>query len=169
LTQIITDQRQNEMETSVTSTPAKHEELTQRIIGVFYDVYNELGPGFLESVYREAMRLALMQAGLVVTTEVPIVVRFRGVVIGTFRADLVVNELVLIELKTCDAITREHGSKTLNYLKATEIEVALLLNFGHSPRLKRFVMDNEIKKSNLKSVSSVSIRVKPFSDLEVAP
>jgi GxxExxY protein len=164
---MITDLEQNNMRTSVPPGPAKHVDLTQRIIGVFYDVYNELGPGFLESVYREAMRLALTEANLAVTTEVPIPVHFRGAVIGIFRADLVVNGTVLIELKTCDAIAREHASQVLNYLKATQLEVALLMNFGPTPRLKRFVMDNETKKSKPKSVSSASICVKPFGGVEV--
>jgi GxxExxY protein len=157
------------METSVAPRPEKHVELTQKIIGVFYDVYNELGPGFLESVYREAMRLALAETGLTVTTEVPIPVHFRGAIIGIFRADLIVNSVVLLELKTCDALAREHGTQVLNYLKATEIEVALLMNFGPTARLKRFVMDNEIKKSKTRSVSSVPICVKPFANAEVMP
>ncbi len=145
----------------------KHDDLTQKIIGIFYDVYNELGYGFLESVYREAMRLALSQAGHAVATEVPVHVTFRGVEIGMFRADLVVNETVLIELKACDALANEHQSQTLNYLRATSIEVALLMNFGPVPRFKRLVMDNERKKSVSKSIQSVSIGVKPFADAEV--
>lgn len=148
-------------------TRGKHDDLTQRIIGVFYDVYNELGPGFLESVYREAMRLALMQAGLTIATEVPIQVHFRGTVIGIFRADLIVNASVLIELKTCVALVQEHESQVLNYLKATEVEVALLMNFGPKARFKRLVMDNRTKKSVLESVESVSIGVKPFAIAEV--
>lgn len=124
----------------------KHDEVTERIIGVFYDVYNELGHGFLESVYREGMRVALVQAGLNVRTEMPIQVRFRGELIGVFRADIVVNEAVLVELKTCEALIAEHGSQTLNYLRATQLEVALLMNFGPQPRFKRFAMDNEKKR-----------------------
>ncbi len=77
------------------------------------------------------------------------------------------NETVLIELKACEALAREHESQTLNYLRATNIEVALLMNFGPTPRFKRFVMDNELKKRSLKSVTSVSIGVKPFADAEV--
>ena len=99
----------------------KHDEVTERIIRVFYDVYNELGHGFLESIYREAMRRALLEAGLSVRAEMPIQVRFRGEVIGTFRADLVVNDSVLVELKTCEALIAEHASQTLNYLKATAL------------------------------------------------
>lgn len=142
----------------------RHDDLTQQVIGIFFDVYNELGPGFVESVYREAMRLALTQAGLTVATEVPIAVRFRETVIGTFRADLIVNGVVLIELKTCEALSREHESQTLNYLKATEIEVALLMNFGPAARFKRYTMDNTRKLPGSKSVESVKIGVKPLAD-----
>jgi GxxExxY protein len=157
-----------EMNTDGRQVRGKYDDLTQRIIGIFYDVYNELGCGFLESVYREAMRLALSQAGLKVETEIPIPVRFRGEVIGIFRADLIVDGAVLIELKTCDALAREHQGQTLNYLKATNIEVALLMNFGPTPRFKRLVMDNEEKKFVLKSVPSVLIGVKPCAEAEVA-
>jgi GxxExxY protein len=156
------------MNTAGRQVRGKYDDLTQRIIGIFYDVYNELGCGFLESVYREAMRLALSQAGLKVETEIPIPVRFRGEVIGIFRADLIVDGAVLIELKTCDALAREHQGQTLNYLKATNIEVALLMNFGPTPRFKRLVMDNEEKKFVLKSVPSVLIGVKPCAEAEVA-
>jgi GxxExxY protein len=145
----------------------KHDDLTKTIIGVFYDVYNELGSGLLESIYRESMRLALMQMGLDARTEVAIPVSFRGELVGVFRADLVVNDAVLIELKACEALAREHESQTLNYLKATKIEVALLMNFGPTPRFKRLVMDNEFKKSVTQSVTSVSIGVKPFAEAEV--
>lgn len=140
----------------------KHDDLTPRVIGVFYDVYNELGAGFLESVYREALRIALMQAGLQAECEVPIAVFFRGCAIGTFRADLIVNGIVLVELKACETLVREHVSQTLNYLKATEIEVALLMNLGPAPRFKRLVMDNELKPNRSKSVLSVPFGVKPL-------
>jgi GxxExxY protein len=139
----------------------KHVELTERVIGVFYDVYNELGYGFLESVYREAMRLALTQAGLSVKTEVPVPVSFRGVVVGIFRADLIVDDCLLIELKAVDQIVRQHESQTMHYLRATSIEVALLMNFGTQPRFKRIVMDNKLKKPKHQSVESVTIGVEP--------
>lgn len=155
------------MNTQEREVRGKQDDLTQKIIGVFYDVYNELGSGFLECVYREAMRLALSQADLTVACEVPIPVEFRGTVIGIFRADLIVNDAVLIELKACEALAREHESQTLHYLKATRIEVALLMNFGPTPRFKRLMMDNELKKSKEKSVKSVVIGVKPFSEAEV--
>ncbi len=133
------------MDRSGVQIRGKHDDLTQKVIGVFYDVYKEWGSGFLESVYREAMRIALAQAGLRAECEVAIQVFFRGNMIGTFRADLVVNGVVLVELKACETLIREHVSQTLNYLKATEIEVALLMNFGPVPRFKRLVMNNELK------------------------
>jgi GxxExxY protein len=142
-------------------TRGKHDALTKRVIGVFYDVYNELGYGFLESVYREAMRLALTQAGLSVKTEVPVPVSFRGVVVGIFRADLIVDDCLLVELKAVDQIVRQHESQTMHYLRATSIEVALLMNFGIQPRFKRIVMDNELKKPKHESVESVTIGVEP--------
>ena len=148
-------------------TRGKHDVLTEQVIGVFYDVYNELGFGFLESVYREAMRLALTQAGLRVTAEVPVPVNFRGVAVGIFRADLIVDDCLLVELKAVEQIVRQHESQTMHYLRATTIEVALLMNFGTSPRFKRFVMDNELKKPKHKSVESVTIGVEPFSAPEM--
>jgi GxxExxY protein len=156
------------MNTDQRPVRGKHDDLTEKIIGIFYDVYNELGSGFLESVYRESMRLALEQGGLKAATEVAIPVIFRGKIVGVFRADLIVNETVLVEFKACDALIREHEAQTLHYLRATNIEVALLINFGPVPRFKRLVMDNELKKSASKSVPSVSIGVRPLADAEVA-
>lgn len=132
---------------TISSARGKHDDLTERIIGVFFDVYNELGFGFLESVYREAMRVALEQMGLGVRVEVPVPVYFRGGVVGVFRADLVVNDSVLVELKSCEQLVKQHDSQTMHYLRATSLEVALLMNFGPSARFKRLVMDNELKKS----------------------
>lgn len=136
----------------------KHDELTHTIIGVFYDVYNELGYGFLEVVYREAMRIALVQAGLRVEAEIGIPVCFRGIVVGVFRADLVVNDVVLIELKACEQLSRQHESQTLHYLKATPIEVGLLMNFGAKPQFKRLVMDNESKRPVMRMPAETVMR-----------
>lgn len=156
-----TDQR------SINVKQGKHDALTERIIGVFYDVYNELGYGFLESVYREAMRVALVQGGMKVDVEVPVPASFRGNVVGVFRADLVVDDAVLLELKTCDQLARQHESQTMHYLRATPIEVALLMNFGPAPRFKRFVLDNELKKQRHRSVESATIGVKSFTTPEM--
>ncbi len=124
----------------------KHRELTEKVIGVFYDVYNELGHGFLESVYRNSLRIALESQGLRVECEVPIPVWFRGNDVGDFRADMIVEDAVLLELKTTQAIDRAHEAQTMNYLRATHLEVGLILNFGPAPTFRRVVFSNQNKK-----------------------
>ncbi len=134
------------MEPLVTAvTGLKHQELTGQIIRVFFDVYNELGAGFLESVYVEALAVALGEAGLSVHREMPLAVRFRGNIIGHFRADLVVGGAVLVETKASPYLHQTHSAQVLNYLRATVLEVGLLLNFGARPSIKRFVFDNSRK------------------------
>jgi GxxExxY protein len=123
-----------------------HEELTERIIGVYYEVYNELGHGFLESVYQAAMCIALESAGLRVQRQVATPVWFRGQQIGDFRADLLVNDAVLIELKAVAHVDASHEAQLLNYLRATTIEVGLLFNFGPRPQFRRLVFANDRKK-----------------------
>lgn len=112
----------------------KHAELTKQIIGVFYDVYNELGFGFLESVYRNSFRLALQEKGLIVEDEVSTPVYFRGQKVGDFKADLIVSKIILLELKTAETLVPAHEAQILNYLRATSLEVGLLFNFGPKPR-----------------------------------
>jgi GxxExxY protein len=123
----------------------KHEGITETIIGVFYDVYNELGHGFLESVYEESMSIALREAGHHVMQQAPISVYFRGQVVGDFRADLLVNDEVIVELKAARAIESAHEAQLMNYLRATRIEVGLLMNFGPKAEFKRFIFDNDRK------------------------
>lgn len=124
----------------------KHAALTEKIIGVFYDVYNELGTGFLESTYAEAMVVALRQSGLAATREVSVPVWFRGTKIGQYFADILVDGTVLLELKAARALDSAHEAQILHYLRATEIEVGLLLNFGMRPQFRRLLFDNERKK-----------------------
>lgn len=124
----------------------KDARLTEKVIGLFYDVYNELGYGFLESVYRISMCMAMRQAGLNVYWEYPTPVYFRGEVVGEFKADILVNEVLLLELKSARAIDPAHEAQLLNYLRATSIEVGLLLNFGPKPQFKRLVFSNARKK-----------------------
>lgn len=119
----------------------EHKELTSRILRCFYDVYNELGYGFLESVYENALNLALRQEGLAVSKQEAIEVRFRGEVVGEFRADLLVERTVILELKSAKAIEEVHVAQALNYLKATGLHVALVLNFGPKPEFKRLFLD----------------------------
>jgi len=123
----------------------KHEEITEKIIGVFYEVYNELGHGFLESVYEQSMAIALSEAGLQVVQQAPIAVHFRGRMVGDFRADLLVNGQVIVELKAARTIESAHEAQLMNYLRATKIEVGLLMNFGPKPEFKRFIYDNDRK------------------------
>lgn len=123
----------------------KHEELTGRIIKVFYEVYNELGHGFIESVYENAMRRALLDAGLITIPKESIQVWFRGQVVGSFAPDILVNGLVILELKSARAIASAHEAQLLNYLRVTDAEVGLILNFGPQPEFKRMVFDNERK------------------------
>jgi GxxExxY protein len=123
-----------------------HSQVTEKVIGVFFEVYNELGGGFLESVYQQALRIALMQAGLLVAVEVPVPVYFRGEVVGNFRADLMVNDCVLVELKAVAAFDRAHDGQVLHYLRATSLEVGLLLNFGPRAQFRRFILENDKKK-----------------------
>ncbi|MCE9560960.1 MAG: GxxExxY protein [Planctomycetes bacterium] len=124
-----------------------HRDITERIIGVFYEVYNELGFGFLESVYENAMVLALRAIGLKAEQQLKLPVFFRGHPVGEFIADIVVADVVILELKAADTLISSHESQLLNYLKATPIEVGLLLNFGPKPRLKRLGFSNERKRS----------------------
>jgi GxxExxY protein len=125
----------------------KHSELSEIIIGVFYDVYNELGFGFLESVYRKSFALALRAKGLTVKEELPISVYFRGANVGDFKAHLVVNDLILVELKTAETLVMAHEAQVLNYLRATSLEVSLLFNFGPKPQLRRLLFDNDRKRA----------------------
>jgi len=123
-----------------------YSELTENILRVYYDVYNEIGHGFLELVYANCMAIALAEAGLDVQREIPIPVWFRKQQVGQFRADLLVNQLVLLELEALPNLERSNEAQLLNYLRATELEVGLILNFGGSkPQFRRLVFENERK------------------------
>ena len=122
------------------------EELTGQIIKAFYKVYNTLGHGFLESVYKNSMLLEITEQGLEVEAEKAIAVYYKGRIVGTFFADLVVNSKVIVELKAMEAIVPAHEAQLINYLRATEIEVGLLFNFGKMPELKRKLFSNERKQ-----------------------
>lgn len=134
-----------------------HEATTEAIIGVFYDVYNELGFGFLESVYERALVIALNEAGLKVEQQRAISVRFRGQAVGEYYADLVVNGAVILELKSCRTLDRSHEAQLLHYLKATDVEIGLLLNFGERPQFKRLFLDNSRKQIRVNPCESVAL------------
>ena len=124
----------------------KHQELTQKIIGAFYTVYNTLGYGFLENVYENALKIELQKMGLHVVSQFAINVYYDGQVVGEFFADLLVEDQVIVELKAVRSSLPEHEAQLLNYLNATRYEVGLLLNFGIKPQIKRKIFDNEQKK-----------------------
>jgi GxxExxY protein len=115
------------------------------VIETFFQVYNELGWGFLESVYSASMACALVQAGAFVEREVPVAVHFRGTRVGNFRADLIVESVVLVEVKCSERLAPTWEAQLLNYLRSTELEVGLLLHFGPKPDFKRLVYSNERK------------------------
>ena len=123
-----------------------HSEITEKILGVFFEVYNELGGGFLEGVYHEALKIALTKAGMRVEMEVPVPVYFLGEVVGNFRADAVVNDCVLVEVKAISGFDAAHDGQVLHYLRATRFEVGLLLNFGPRPQFRRFILEQDKKK-----------------------
>ncbi len=129
-----------------------HKELTDVIINAFYVVYNVLGYGFLEKVYRNALMHELIKRGHLVQYEVAIKVYYDSVVVGDYFADLIVNNLVIIELKSIESIATQHEAQLTNYLKATDIEVGLVLNFGPKPQISRRVYENSRKPHLKKSV-----------------
>jgi len=124
----------------------KHEDLTGQIIKAFYKVYNELGYGFLEKVYENALALELESMRLAVRRQQPTRVYYFGRQVGDYYADLVVENLVIVELKCAEGICEAFEAQLLNYLKATEIEIGLLLNFGPKPELRRKIFTNDKKR-----------------------
>jgi GxxExxY protein len=123
----------------------QHFELTKDIIGTFYDVYNMLGYGFLEKVYENALAIELGLRSFQVEQQKPISILFRNQVIGEYFADILVNDLIIIEIKATRALVKAHEAQLLNYLKATPYEVGLLLNFGPQPSHKRKAFSNHNK------------------------
>jgi GxxExxY protein len=111
--------------------------ITEAIIGFAFKVQNELLCGFAEKVYENALRFELMDAGFVVQQQVPVIVRYRGVVVGEYIADLIVNDTVLVEIKAIRAFEDAHTAQCLNYLAATTMPVCLLINFGKRVEVKR--------------------------------
>ena len=124
-----------------------HQETTNKIISAFYHVYNELGYGFLEKVYQNALYLELTSRGFSVVPQKQINVYFKGTKVSEYYSDMIVDEIIILELKTKESLAPEHEAQLLNYLKATEIEVGLLLNFGLDPQFKRKIFTNDRKKS----------------------
>ncbi len=117
-------------------------ELTETIIKVFYEIYGKLGYGFLEKIYEKAMMIEFEKAGIQAVSQSPIRVIYDGKTIGEYFADILVEDEVIVEIKATKNLVATHEAQLLNYLKATDIEVGLLLNFGPQPEIKRKVFDN---------------------------
>jgi len=126
-------------------TEILHKELSDSILKVFYEVYNELGYGFIEKVYQNAMYLELKSQGFKVEAQKQIKVHYKDELVGDFFADLLIDDLIILELKACDVLVKAHYVQTLNYLKATNIEIGLLLNFVEKPEIKRLIFTNNRK------------------------
>lgn len=119
----------------------KHSELTGKIIECAYRVHNTLGFGFLETVYHKSLIIELTKSGLNVEKEKPIKVLYQNQIVGDYIADILVEDKVIIELKAVKEIHKSHEAQLVNYLKATGIEVGLLINFGESVQIKRKILD----------------------------
>jgi GxxExxY protein len=120
----------------------KYRVVTEGIIKIFYKVYNTLGYGFLEKVYENAIVVELKREGIHAIAQAPIKVLYEGHVVGEYFADILVDDTVIVEIKAVKQLAPEHEAQLLNYLKATNIEVGLLINFGTRPEVKRKILDN---------------------------
>lgn len=127
----------------------KHGELTEKLIGIFFAIHNELGHGFLESVYEQAFAVVLAEAGIFFERQIAVPVWFHGKQIGEFRVDLLVDRKGILELKTGRNIEPAWEKQLLNYLRATDIEVGLLFNFGPNAQFKRYAFENDRKNPRI--------------------
>jgi GxxExxY protein len=123
-----------------------HKSLSDSILKVYYEVYNELGYGFLEKVYQNAMYFELKSQGFKVDAQKQIKVYYKSQMVGEYFADIIVEDLITLELKACGCLMDEHQAQLLNYLKATKVEIGILLNFGTEPEFKRLIYTNDRKK-----------------------
>ena len=123
----------------------KYKELTEEIIKVFYKVYNQLGYGFLEKVYENAMMIEFRKNDIYAIPQAPIKVLYEEEIVGEYYTDIMVGNKVIIEIKAAKKLSEDNEAQLLNYLKATDIEVGLLLNFGPKPQVKRKAFDNKRK------------------------
>ena len=128
-----------------------YKEKTKEIIKAFFNVYNKLGYGFLEKVYHNALLIELKKSGFVCESQKPVKVFYEGSMVGDYYADIIVDDCIILELKAADALCEEHEYQLINYLKATEIEIGLLLNFGKKPEFRRKIFENKrkIRKNQL--------------------
>jgi GxxExxY protein len=131
-----------------------HEDITKKILQAFYKVYNTLGYGFLERVYHNSLLIELRKMGLYCTSQLPIVVYYENQQVGEYYADIIVENCVIIEIKASECLVEEHEFQLINYLKATEFEIGLLLNFGKNPDFKRKIFTNDRKRQNTENTGT---------------
>ncbi len=134
------------MDTTRDALQLAHGELTREIIGAFHDVYNELGHGFVESVYVRSLLVALDDRGIFGELEAPLIVRYRDTIVGRFRVDLLVEGTVIVEMKTGEKIVTAHQRQLLNYLRASGLAVGLVLNVGERPSVRRMIWTGQSGK-----------------------
>lgn len=130
-----------------------HKEVTGLVIKSFYNVYNKLGYGFLEKVYEKALMIELKKKGLSCVAQYPIQVNYRGAVVGDYFADIYVANSIIVELKASEQISLEHELQLINYLRATNAEIGLLLNFGRKPEFRRKIFTNNYKTPSISTKS----------------
>jgi len=128
-----------------------YSEMTDKIISAFYKVYNTLGYGFLEKVYENALAFELKQEGLKIFQQQNIKVYYEKQAVGDYFADIIVNESVIMEIKAAEGLREEHKAQLINYLKATDKEIGLLLNFGKKAEFKRVIFTNDRKEIEMQS------------------
>jgi GxxExxY protein len=126
-----------------------HSDITSIIIKAFFNVYNKLGYGFLEKVYENALIIEINKLGLECEKQKSIEVFYDGINVGQYFADIIVNNCVIVELKSTEGLAEEHEAQLVNYLRATNMEVGLLLNFGREAEFKRKAFSNQYKNHNL--------------------
>ena len=125
-----------------------HKELTDKILQCFFEVYNRLGYGFLEKVYENSLMIELIKRGLYAEKQRPVKVYYEEKIVGDYYADIIVNNTIILELKAAECIIEEHELQLVNYLKATDKEIGLLLNFGKKPEFRRKIFTNDRKQSS---------------------
>ncbi len=123
----------------------KYVELTEKIIEIYYRVYNKLGYGFLEKIYKNAMMIEFKKENISAVSQSAIRVLYEGEIVGEYFADILISDKIIVEIKAAKNVAEEHEAQLLNYLKATDIEVGLLLNYGPKPNFKRKAFDNTRK------------------------
>lgn len=133
-----------------------HKEITEKIIKAFFNVYNELGCGFLEKVYENALLNEFEDLGQKAEPQRLIIVKYKGRSVGNYYADFVIEDKVIVELKAAECLQKIHAMQLMNYLKATDLEVGLLLNFGAKAEFQRVIFSNHHPKKRARIQQQIS-------------